>query len=956
MANKPLKSIKFPGLPDTYTVPQIDNTLTHSGQAADAGIIGSVLGEIGEIAGRLTLGWSHGGMYYATGIEFPDGGTFCTGFIKITPGETIKIYNPTEKFINVFQFENNSTTTSGNNERVFVSSKGTGFNFVNIRSNVNYIRLQIPGHDISETNGVFVYTTNNVLMTDCKSLFEAPINSTKAVTEKELFVKETITGVTFELGTIEQGNSTPATIRARTNGHVDLTKYDAVEIICDPAIEYRVLLYTEKSAVGFDGIVNAWGEQAGVVYKTNHVSVRLIFRVKESPNIDISNDNLALIQQTVINGLVSKVSAVEEQIPAIYSIDDVVPQDFVIGSILQNGWRTAATNRVITSFIQINGSNVSVNIADGYECRIAEYENNTASSFIGFVNSWEEKKIVYAISGKYIRLLIRFTSDPDADISQEQLNYVAENTNLTDKLVLDDVRTLLDEYISSVKTVATPYVERDVRYFKIGGLSPTGGNDTSTNRVRTSVYYETTGITRVQSNNPSILFRVAVYGAKTYESFESYLNTYTSKPIELPQGKYIRVVAKYANDGDITNIDDFREAVVFIYEKNDNQYQSLVGKTVAIFGDSISTTGTEGPDDDESNVPELIIAPEDVGKTLKATLTYRDFRPYGSGHNTDDTEPLPVTVGGVTYTYDAETRYPSGTEITFVPTSDDIGKKIGQVDNRNPDGMKVWWQIAAEQLGFKVVNATYSGSCICRARNVPNDWDDYRNYPGTYAWNDSQIRRCGKRIKGTMNRISPDVIIIYRGTNDFGSLINGKAPAIDMDIFEQNAEITITDDSAGIAPARNETETDKEYYSFVNGYFLTVHKLQKAYPRAKIFLCTIQDIRRRTWQTYPIRCPSGTLSQWNECIRTIARYMGCGIIDFARDGINFFNYADYVYDPIEHDGVHPGEEGQRIMGNRAIADLKAQYSSMDITSVEDVLNSGASQDVKNTYIWSGEFS
>lgn len=36
MANKPLKSIKFPSLPDTYTVPQVDNTLTVAGCAADA--------------------------------------------------------------------------------------------------------------------------------------------------------------------------------------------------------------------------------------------------------------------------------------------------------------------------------------------------------------------------------------------------------------------------------------------------------------------------------------------------------------------------------------------------------------------------------------------------------------------------------------------------------------------------------------------------------------------------------------------------------------------------------------------------------------------------------------------------------------------------------------------------------------------------------------------------------
>lgn len=40
MANKLLQSIKFPGLADTYTVPQIDDTLTQAGQAADSKVVG----------------------------------------------------------------------------------------------------------------------------------------------------------------------------------------------------------------------------------------------------------------------------------------------------------------------------------------------------------------------------------------------------------------------------------------------------------------------------------------------------------------------------------------------------------------------------------------------------------------------------------------------------------------------------------------------------------------------------------------------------------------------------------------------------------------------------------------------------------------------------------------------------------------------------------------------------
>lgn len=46
MANKPFKSIKWPGLDDTYTVPQIDDTLTTAGTAADAKKTGDEISEL----------------------------------------------------------------------------------------------------------------------------------------------------------------------------------------------------------------------------------------------------------------------------------------------------------------------------------------------------------------------------------------------------------------------------------------------------------------------------------------------------------------------------------------------------------------------------------------------------------------------------------------------------------------------------------------------------------------------------------------------------------------------------------------------------------------------------------------------------------------------------------------------------------------------------------------------
>ncbi len=46
MANKPLKSIKFPGLNDVYTIPQSDASLTDNNKYAPAGVVGTELDEL----------------------------------------------------------------------------------------------------------------------------------------------------------------------------------------------------------------------------------------------------------------------------------------------------------------------------------------------------------------------------------------------------------------------------------------------------------------------------------------------------------------------------------------------------------------------------------------------------------------------------------------------------------------------------------------------------------------------------------------------------------------------------------------------------------------------------------------------------------------------------------------------------------------------------------------------
>lgn len=78
MANKPLKTIKFPGLDDTYTVPQVDAALATSGAAADAKKVGDELSDLKQdynqmpatkVSAHLSITRKHTGIEVRTDLE-----------------------------------------------------------------------------------------------------------------------------------------------------------------------------------------------------------------------------------------------------------------------------------------------------------------------------------------------------------------------------------------------------------------------------------------------------------------------------------------------------------------------------------------------------------------------------------------------------------------------------------------------------------------------------------------------------------------------------------------------------------------------------------------------------------------------------------------------------------------------------------------------------------------------
>ena len=306
------------------------------------------------------------------------------------------------------------------------------------------------------------------------------------------------------------------------------------------------------------------------------------------------------------------------------------------------------------------------------------------------------------------------------------------------------------------------------------------------------------------------------------------------------------------------------------------------GANVAIIGDSISTNGEYSSQNMLGNVPEIVIQSEDVGVSLSAYVTYYDIGTTVGGHE--------IVAADV------------GTELTFTPVAGDVGKVVGKPLTYNAEAVKTWWEVAQDVLGFNPIPVCWSGSSVTSHEGTTDA------YETSYAWHPAQIRKCGIRVPGTNDRIAPDMIIIYRGVNDFSHTPYAK---LTDDYF---------DSGSWTAPA---TDVITGGYGFKEGLALTVKKLREAYPKTKIVLCTLNFFKRVNYSSYPVNNGQNTENQFNNAIREVADYLGCGLIEFDKDGLTYENATDQYYADVT-EFTHPKNTGHKIMGNKAIRDLMNQ--------------------------------
>lgn len=238
---------------------------------------------------------------------------------------------------------------------------------------------------------------------------------------------------------------------------------------------------------------------------------------------------------------------------------------------------------------------------------------------------------------------------------------------------------------------------------------------------------------------------------------------------------------------------------------------------------------------------------------------------------------------------------------SFRPTSSDIGKVIGKALNYNKDlnSKQTWWGVLSEKLGAEILqNVSWSGSSISSHEADKNELKT------SYAWHDAQIKKLSGRSENG-ETITPDIVIIYRGTND----------------MTHTPYTKITDFGGNDTFIPNSDVLSGEVYGFKEAYCLTIKKIREKYPDAYIFCCTLNVFKRINYSQYPTNNGINTLPEYNNAIREVANYMGCGLIEFDKDGITYENcYPTYISDSATIP-THPNLNGHYKMAGKAYKDI-----------------------------------
>lgn len=238
----------------------------------------------------------------------------------------------------------------------------------------------------------------------------------------------------------------------------------------------------------------------------------------------------------------------------------------------------------------------------------------------------------------------------------------------------------------------------------------------------------------------------------------------------------------------------------------------------------------------------------------------------------------------------AYNREDAGTDMKLSILGDSISTFEGWIPEGNSvfypqngavqDVSQTWWKMALDETDLILcANGSSSGSTC---------YGDSQAVDVMVGCSDHRI----SQLTGADGK-EPDVIIVYMGTNDLVMSV----PIGDND---------------GIRPV-NEGFVD----NFSDAYTLILDKLERKYPDAQIYCCTLLPVG--DWGTDQpfvtfVNGENLTSEDYSDRIQTIAGNRGIPVIDLYHCGINIDNMPEMT-----SDGVHPTPEGMRRIADTVLS-------------------------------------
>ena len=196
-----------------------------------------------------------------------------------------------------------------------------------------------------------------------------------------------------------------------------------------------------------------------------------------------------------------------------------------------------------------------------------------------------------------------------------------------------------------------------------------------------------------------------------------------------------------------------------------------------------------------------------------------------------------------------------------------------EADLLSPDD--TWWGIVINTLGGKLfVDNAWSGSLVGKHPQCEIE---------SYGASDERTAFLGE------NGISPDVVMVYIGTNDWGWNM----------------------------PIDPEEGHEEDVGVFKPAYRMMLRKIRRNYPSAEIWCFTLTNSDRMSDSGFslPFTKDGRPLTEYCRAIRECAAEEGCRLVDIYR--------ASPGYESM--DDLHPDKKGMRTLADCVLEEL-AKYS------------------------------